>query len=114
MELFVRAARVSGPSASSDLNALKLMPYVDFKPGWQKGRVGHSEGPPSVNWSPIVARSESLVAWYLSALALVIANAFWSLAGDGVRATMLSGERWVLSLVWFALGSPEASPALLL
>src|SRR2546421_8712459 len=47
------AAFVSGPPASSALNALKCSPYFDVKPASQNGRVGHSGGPPSVIWPAI-------------------------------------------------------------
>src|SRR5437763_8022954 len=39
---------VSGPPASSALNALKCRPYFEVKPASQNGRVGHSGGPPRV------------------------------------------------------------------
>src|SRR5712692_11274785 len=111
---FLKAARVAGPSVSSALNSLNVMPYTDLRPGWQNGRVGHSGPAPRTSWLPIGARSESLVRLYLAAVALVTANAFWSTAAEGLRATSFSGCSLALSLAVVATASPEASPAPLL
>src|SRR6266545_367594 len=56
-----RAALVSGPPESRGLNDLKRRPYVFSRPIWQKGRVGHSGGPPRVIWAAVAARSDSFV-----------------------------------------------------
>ena len=47
------ALRLSGPPASSGRNSLKSSPYVFFRPTAQKGRWGHSGGPPRVSWDAI-------------------------------------------------------------
>src|SRR4051794_1846653 len=43
---------VSGPPASRALKLLNFKPYVLSRPGWQNGRVGHSDGPPRMR-SPL-------------------------------------------------------------
>src|SRR5947209_16664964 len=43
------AALVSGPPASSGLKSLNVSPYLSTRPFSQKGRVGHSGGPPRMN-----------------------------------------------------------------
>src|SRR5438105_15499600 len=85
-----RADLVSGPPASSDLNDLKVRPYVFSSPGWQNGRVGHSAGPPSTNWPATGLTSESFLRLYFDAVSLVTAKAFWSAAGDGSSTVMFS------------------------
>src|SRR5260370_9898227 len=95
---FLKAARVSGPSVSSALKALKVMPYVLFSPGWQKGRVGHSGPAPRVSWPPMGARSDRDVRLYFVWVALVTANAFWSTPAEGSSATSHSAARVRLGL----------------
>jgi len=54
--------------------------YVSSRPGWQKGRSGHSGGPPSTIPPQAAANSDSDVTSFSSAKAAVTANAFWSAA----------------------------------
>ena len=76
---------VSGPATSSDLNEPTFSPYVFSSPSWQNTFVGHSGGPPSTVAEPehFSVNSDSVVTWFLSANALVTANAFWSAAWEG-------------------------------
>src|SRR2546423_3720626 len=62
------------------------MPYVFSRPGWQNGRCGHSGGPPRTVALPehLAAKSDSVLSEYLSASAVVTANAFWSAAAAGL------------------------------
>src|SRR5437764_6543069 len=84
-----RAFLESGPPESRGLKLLNFRPYVFSRPGWQKGRVGHSGGPPSV--IPLATaglRSDIVFKLYLSAVALVTAKALASMAADGLRTLM--------------------------
>src|SRR3954453_3014869 len=103
---------VSGPPTSRDLNALKVSPYVSFRPGWQNGLVGHSGGPPRVIWLATELRSDIFLRLFLSAVALVTAKAFWSAAGEYCRAVSLCFCTSVLSLSYVALASPVAPASL--
>ena len=114
MSPFARAARVSGPSVSSVLNDLNLIPYTRCRPGRQNGLVWHSGPAPMTSWLDTAARSESVFRLYFCAVALVTANAFWSCAGEGVSASRPSGLRWTLSLLAVSCANPVASPAPLL
>src|SRR2546421_2220766 len=80
------ACLTSGPPASSDLNWPKAILYVVSRPCWQNGRFGHSAGPPRMESLPehLLAKSDSDLTPFLSANAVVTANAFWSAAVDGL------------------------------
>src|SRR5215475_14261424 len=74
------------------------MPYVFSRPCWQNGRCGHSAGPARVVAAPehFCAKSDSVFRWYLSAVALVTANAFVSSAVEGLPNTRLCcAPAWV-------------------
>src|SRR5918997_1580834 len=82
----VSAFFVCGPPASSDENVPALRLYVVSRPGWQNGRCGHSGGPPRTVAVPehFSANSVRVFTPFLSANALVTANAFWSAAFDAL------------------------------
>src|SRR5262245_7698223 len=101
---------VCGPPASAWLNEPNVMPYLDFRPGWQNGRCGHSAGPASTDAVPLhlAAKSLSVLRPYLSANAFVVANAFWSVAADGVPKVRPALVPSSFSAVIVALMSPLA------
>src|SRR3954452_21903727 len=84
-----RPVLVSGPPASRLVNFPAWNWYVSTRPCCHFGRCGHSGGPPSTVAAPehLSARSDSFFTPYLSANAVVVANAFWSWACDGVPTT---------------------------
>src|SRR5262249_32091863 len=89
------------------------MLYLDFSPGWQKGRCGHSAGPASTEAVPLpfFAKSLSDLRLYLSANALVVAKAFWSVAAEGVPKLRPTLPPRSFSAVMVVLMSPLALAA---
>src|SRR6266567_193777 len=74
----------------------------------QKGRVGHSGGPPSVSLPATGARLLTVDSAYLVAVSELATNTLVSWAGDGVRTSSPFDFSRSLSLAWTSNGSPEA------
>src|SRR5439155_18083442 len=76
----------------------------------QKGRCGHSGGPPRVSLFATGARLLTVVRLYLVAVSALATNTFWSCADEYVRSSRPLDFRSSLSFAATAPESPEACP----
>src|SRR5207247_1082267 len=82
------SAAVTGPLESRALNPLNFSRYVLSRPGRQRGRLGHSAGPPRTNRGATGTRSLMVFSSNLAAVWAVTANAFASWAGAEARTSI--------------------------